>query len=175
MEGVVFSVSHTTRPPRAGEREGIDYFFVDNESFNAMRHQDLFLEWARVHDHFYGTSYKAVQEAVDRGLDVMLDIDVQGARQVKEKLADNGIFIFIAPPSFEELARRLAGRSSETEAVIAMRLANGKEEIRNIDLYDYVIVNDTVDLAVKILKSIIIAERSRGRRDISGSPLNFTF
>ncbi|MDH3776984.1 MAG: guanylate kinase, partial [Desulfobulbaceae bacterium] len=101
--------------------------------------------------------------------------DVQGARQVKEKLKDKGVFIFITPPSLEELARRLSGRSTEAEAIIATRLANAKEEMKSIDDYDYVIVNDRVEQAVEILKSIIIAERSRTRRDLSGEPLNLVF
>jgi guanylate kinase len=175
MEKVAFSVSHTTRPPRAGEQEGVDYFFIEKDAFAAMRQQGLFLEWAEVHGNLYGTSGSAVQEAAEQGLDVMLDIDVQGARQVREKLGDKGIFIFISPPSLEELERRLAGRSTETEAIIAKRLANAREEMKSIDHYDYIIVNDIVDQAVEVLKSIIIAERSRRRRGISGEPLNLDF
>lgn len=175
MEKVVFSVSYTTRPPRAGEQEGIDYFFIDNDAFVTMQQQGLFLEWAEVHGNLYGTSRSTVQAASEQGLDIILDIDVQGARQVKEKLKDKGVFIFITPPSLEELARRLSGRSTEAEAIIATRLANAKEEMKSIDDYDYVIVNDRVEQAVEILKSIIIAERSRTRRDLSGEPLNLVF
>jgi guanylate kinase len=175
MDNVAFSVSHTTRAPRSVEQEGVDYFFIDNDRFANMRQQGLFLEWAEVHGNMYGTSSRAVQEATEQGLDLILDIDVQGARQVKEKLGDKGVFVFIAPPSLQELARRLAGRSTETEAVIAMRLENAQEEMKNIDQYDYVIVNDTVVEAVDILKSIIIAERSRKRRSRSGAPLKLIF
>ncbi|KPK26017.1 MAG: guanylate kinase [Desulfobacterales bacterium SG8_35_2] len=175
VDNVAFSVSHTTRAPRSVEREGVDYFFIDNDRFANMRQQGLFLEWAEVHGNMYGTSSRVVQEATEQGLDLILDIDVQGARQVKEKLGDKGLFIFIAPPSLQELAHRLAGRSTETEAVIAMRLKNAGEEMKSMDQYDYVIINDSLDEAVEILKSIIIAERSRDRRSLSGAPLNFIF
>jgi guanylate kinase len=175
MDNVAFSVSHTTRAPRSVEQEGVDYFFIDNDRFATMRQQGLFLECAEVHGNMYGTSIRAVQEATEQGLDLILDIDVQGARQVKEKLGDKGIFVFIAPPSLQELARRLAGRSTETESAVAMRLENAQEEMKNIDQYDYVIVNDTIVEAVDILKSIIIAERSRKRRNQSGAPLKLIF
>jgi len=175
MKKAVFSVSHTTRTPRAGEQEGVDYFFIDKNAFVTMEQHGLFLEWAEVHGNLYGTSRSTVQAASEQGLDIILDIDVQGARQVKEKLKDKGVFIFITPPSLEELARRLSGRSTEAEAIIATRLANAKEEMKSIDDYDYVIVNDRVEQAVEILKSIIIAERSRTRRDLSGEPLNLVF
>jgi guanylate kinase len=175
MQKVIFSVSHTTRSPRTGEKDGIDYYFIDKKTFAAMQQQELFLEWAEVHGNLYGTSIHKVQEATEQGLDVILDIDVQGARQVKKRLGDKGAFIFVAPPSLEELARRLAGRSTETEADIATRLTNAKQEMKSITNYDYVIVNDSVDKAVEILKSIIIAERSRTRRSLSGEPLNLVF
>jgi guanylate kinase len=175
MKKIVFSVSHTTRTPRAGEQEGVDYFFIDKDVFLTMEQQGLFLEWAEVHGNLYGTSRSTVQAAAEQGLDIILDIDVQGARQVNEKFKDKGVFIFIAPPSLEELARRLAGRSTEAEAIIATRLANATEEMKSIDEYDFVIVNDTVEQAVEVLKSIIIAERSRTRRGLSGEPLNLVF
>jgi len=175
LERVAFSVSHTTRAPRPGEQDGVDYFFIDSEAFAAMRQQGFFLEWAEVHGNKYGTSSSVVQAATEQGLDIILDIDVQGARQVKEKLGNKAVFVFIAPPSLRELEQRLAGRSTETAAVIATRLANAKEEMKSIGQYDYVIVNDTVDRAVEVLKSIIVAERSRKRRSISGEPLNLVF
>ncbi len=171
MKKTVFSVSHTTRTPRAGEQEGVDYFFIDRDTFVTMEQHGFFLEWAEVHGNLYGTSRSTVQAASEQGLDIILDIDVQGARQIKEKLNGQGIFIFISPPSFEELAKRLAGRSTEAESIIAKRLQNAREEMKSIGHYDYVIVNDTVDRAVEVLKSIIIAERSRTRRGISGEPL----
>lgn len=175
MDNVGFSVSHTTRTPRSVEQDGIDYFFVDIDTFVDMRQQGLFLEWAEVYGNLYGTSSRAVAEATEKGLDIILDIDVQGGRQIKEKLGDKGIFVFIAPPSLEELARRLAGRSTESKQVIAVRLQNAREEMKSIDQYDYVIINDTIAEAVKVLKSIIIAERSKKRRDLSGAPLKLIF
>lgn len=175
IERVAFSVSHTTRAPRNGEQEGVDYYFTDKDTFTDMRQKDLFLEWAEVHGNLYGTSREAVQTATEQGLDIILDIDVQGARQVKAKLKDEGVFVFIAPPSLDELTQRLTGRSTEPETVIANRLQNAQEEMKSVDQYDYVIVNDILDNAVKILKSIIIAERSRKRRGLSGGPLNLDF
>jgi guanylate kinase len=175
MDNVGFSVSHTTRTPRSVEQDGIDYFFVNNDTFENMRQQGLFLEWAEVYGNLYGTSSRAVAEATEQGLDIILDIDVQGGRQIKEKLGDKGIFVFIAPPSLEELARRLAGRSTESKEIIAVRLQNAREEMKSISQYDYVIINDTIAEAVKVLKSIIIAERSKKRRDLSGAPLKLIF
>jgi guanylate kinase len=175
MDNVGFSVSHTTRTPRSVEQDGIDYFFVNNDTFENMRQQGLFLEWAEVYGNLYGTSSRAVAEATEQGLDIILDIDVQGGRQIKENLGDKGIFVFIAPPSLEELARRLAGRSTESKEIIAVRLQNAREEMKSISQYDYVIINDTIAEAVKILKSIIIAERSKKRRDLSGAPLKLIF
>lgn len=175
MANVAFSVSHTTRVPRPDEQEGVDYFFIDKDTFADMRQQDLFLEWAEVHGNLYGTSSRAVADVTEQGLDLILDIDVQGARQVRKKLGAKGVFIFIAPPSLEELASRLAGRSTETAAVIATRLQNAKQEMKSITQYDYIIVNDTIAEAVEILKSVIIAERSRKRRDRSGAPLKLIF
>ncbi|MBW2506133.1 MAG: guanylate kinase [Deltaproteobacteria bacterium] len=171
MDNVAFSVSHTTRAPRPVEQDGIDYFFIDKDNFARMQQQGLFLEWAEVHGNLYGTSSYAIQEATEQGRDLLLDIDVQGARQVKNKLGHTGVFVFIAPPSLEELARRLVGRSTESEDVITTRLKNAREEMKSLNQYDYVIVNDTVTEAVEVLKSIIIAERSRKRRSLSGVPL----
>lgn len=175
MEKVIFSVSHTTRLPRLGEQKDVDYYFIDKDAFLVMQQQSLFLEWAEVHGNMYGTSLSAVQAAIEQGLDIILDIDVQGARQVKQKLGNKGVFVFISPPSLAELEIRLAGRSTESESVIATRLVNAKEEMKSIGQYDYVIVNDTVGQAVEVLKSIIIAERSKKRRGISGEPLNLAF
>ena len=175
MEKVVFSVSHTTRLPRSSEQVDVDYYFIDKDAFLVMQQQGLFLEWAEVHGNMYGTSLSAVKAATEQGLDIILDIDVQGARQIKQKLGNKGVFVFISPPSLAELEIRLAGRSTESESVIATRLVNAKEEMKSIGQYDYVIVNDTVDQAVEVLKSIIIAERSKKRRGISGEPLNLAF
>lgn len=175
LENISFSVSHTTRTPRAGEQEGVDYHFIDKETFVTMEQQGLFLEWAEVHGNLYGTSSSSVHSEIGQGQDIILDIDVQGASQVRQKLGNNGVFVFIAPPSLDELARRLAGRSTDSESAIATRLANAEGEMKNIANYDYVIVNDTVAQAVDVLRSIIIAERSRKRRNIAGEPLRIDF
>jgi guanylate kinase len=175
MENIMFSVSHTTRPPRPGEKEGVDYYFVEKDAFQKMQEQDLFHEWAEVHGNLYGTSRNAVQEIIDQGQDIILDIDVQGGLQAMDKVGDKGIFIFILPPSLQELEKRLVNRGTESESVITTRLKNAQGEISVMEKYDYVIVNDSVAEAVEVLKSIIIAERSRKRRSVSGKSLNLDF
>ena len=173
LPGLVFSVSHTTRAPRPGEQNGIDYHFVDDATFLRMRDQDPpgFLEWAEVHGNMYGTSVEEVERQQQNGLDVVLDIDVQGAVQVRDRTAP--VTIFIAPPSIEELERRLRGRGSETEAAIALRLHNAREELVCADTYEYLIINDRLEDAVESLKGIIIAERSRHRRNPDGQPMRW--
>jgi guanylate kinase len=175
VSGIAFSVSHTTRQPRSGEQEGVDYFFVDRTSFEAMRAKALFLEWAEVHGNLYGTSSKVIQELAEQGQDIILDIDVQGALQLQEKLGGEGVFVFIAPPSLQELEKRLAGRRTDSTNAVATRLANAQMELRSLENYDYVIVNEKVDQAIEVLRAVIIAERSRKRRGLSGEPLNLDF
>jgi guanylate kinase len=175
IKGIAFSVSHTTRMPRAGEQEGIDYFFVDRAVFESMRRKALFLEWAEVHGNLYGTSSKVVQELTKQGLDIILDIDVQGALQLKKKLGDEGVFVFIVPPSLQELEKRLTARGTDAMEAITMRVANAQKELKSLAHYDYVIVNDKVDDAIEVFKAVIIAERSRKRRSLSGEPLNLSF
>lgn len=175
LESIVFSVSHTTRTPRIGEKEGVDYFFVEKDTFETMQKKGLFLEWAEVHANLYGTSSHAVKELTEQGKDVILDIDVQGARQVMDKVREKVFFVFIAPPSLQELEKRLANRGTESESVISTRLKNAHDEMKSLEHYDYVIINEQVDRAVEVLKSIIIAERSRKRRSVSGEPLKLDF
>lgn len=175
LQNVVFSISHTTREPRSGEKEGVDYFFVSRQSFETIKQRGDFLEWAEVHGNLYGTSSHAVHELTAQGKDIILDIDVQGARQVMEKEGNAAIFVFISPPSLHELERRLAKRGTESDSVIATRLKNAHTEMKSQDLYEYVIVNDQLDQAVEVLKSIIIAERSKKRRSVSGELLNLNF
>ncbi|MDX2433555.1 MAG: guanylate kinase [Desulfobacterales bacterium] len=172
LKNIVFSVSHTTRSPRLGEEKDVDYFFVDKSTFVTMQEQGLFLEWAEVHGNLYGTCSNTVQAITEQGIDIILDIDVQGARQLMDKLNNKGVFVFISPPSLHELEKRLVNRGTESDSVIATRLNNAHDEMKSLEYYDYVIVNDRVDQAVDELKSIIIAERSRKRRGISGEPLN---
>ena len=173
VEGVGFSVSHTTRTPRAGELEGKDYHFVKESTFQAMRDQDAFLEWASVHGNLYGTSKAVIDDLIMQGRDVILDIDVQGARQIREKVGKEAVFVFIAPPSLDVLQQRLTNRGTDAESVIRIRLQNARQEMADLELYDYVVVNDVVENAAEILRSIIIAERSRKRRSATGSPLQF--
>jgi guanylate kinase len=168
LPGLVFSVSHTTRPPRQGEVDGQHYHFVDQPCFERLRDQDPpgFLEWAEVHGNIYGTSVAEVSRRQRAGLDVILDIDVQGAGQVRGRA--RAVTIFIAPPSWGELERRLRGRGTESEASIALRLDNARREMACAPSYDYLIVNDRFDEACDSLRSIIIAERSRYRRSPDG-------
>jgi len=171
LPGLVFSVSHTTRLPRPGERDGRDYHFVSREQFMAIRDRQPsgFLEWAEVHGNFYGTSRQDVEARLAEGKDVVLDIDVQGAGQIRRNAEP--VTVFIAPPSLNELERRLRGRGTENKASLAVRLANAEKEIQNADAYTYLIINDRLDEAVRALQSVIIAERCRRRRGLAGVPV----
>lgn len=171
VPGLAFSVSHTTRAPRTGERDGVDYHFVDRQSFLDMRDRGLFLEWAEVHGNLYGTSLSAIDANLTAGTDIILDIDVQGAHQIRKKRKHQAVFLFIIPPSLEELKNRLSGRNTDAKETINLRLANARKELADVDLYDYVIVNDTVENAVDVFRSIIIAERCKNRRSATGQPL----
>jgi guanylate kinase len=157
------SVSFTTRPQRRGEEEGVDYHFVTADLFSAMVADGAFAEWAQVHGNRYGTAIKTLQDASLSGVDVLLDIDCQGAAQLKKNY-QGGVFIFILPPGYEELRRRLRSRDTDAEAVIEQRLANARGEIREAAWYDYLVVNDDFQVALAQLKAIIIAERSRTQR-----------
>ena len=171
LKGVTFSVSHTTRQPRTGEEDGIDYHFVDKDDFQKMLEADQFLEWAEVHGNFYGTSKAEVQKHLDNGLDVFLDIDVQGARQVRQAAGEESFSVFVVPPSWQEQEKRLTGRGTDSVETIKLRLENAQHEMKDAGLYDYLIVNDTVERAVDTLRSIIVAQRSRTRRGTDGTPL----
>lgn len=171
LKGVTFSVSHTTRSPRTGEKDGVDYHFVDQQTFKQMRTDQEFLEWAEVHGNFYGTSKKEVERHLAQGVDVFLDIDVQGARQVRQAAGSECFSIFIVPPSWEELEQRLTGRGTDSPETIRLRLDNAIKEMQDAGLYDYLIVNDTVEQAMDTLRAIIIAQRCRAGRDRDGLPL----
>lgn len=171
IEGLVFSVSHTTRKPRKGETNGVEYHFVDRQTFVAMIGRGDFFEYADVHGNFYGTSRPGVQQQIDQGVDVILDIDVQGADIIRKCQELNTTFIFLAAPSLDELENRLRGRGLDDEETIATRLANAGNEMRAVNRYDYVIVNDHVEEAVIMLKAIIFAERAKDRRNIRGEQL----
>ncbi len=170
VPGLSFSVSHTTRAPRAGEENGVDYHFVDAGRFAAMREAGAFLEWAEVHGNFYGTSLEAVEAGLAGGTDIVLDIDVQGCRQVRAAAPD-AVTLFIVPPSWEELERRLAGRGTDAADTVRLRLANARREMADADRYDFVVVNDDLERAVAAVKAVVVAERCRHRRDAVGLPL----
>lgn len=158
-----YSTSATTRQPRLGEVDGVNYFFVTRESFCAMAEQDQLLEWAEVYGNYYGTPRKYVDEKLRGGSDVVLEIDTQGALQVKEKFS-RGVFVFLLPPSLDELASRIWKRGTDSPDVIKRRLSAASEEFRHIHNYDYVVVNDNVEQAVSKIKSIIAAEKCRVAR-----------
>ena len=158
-----FSISCTTRKPRGQEEDGKEYFFISREEFERRIEAGEFLEWAKVFDNYYGTSRQELARAEGLGKDLVLDIDVQGARQLKEKIA-GAVSIFILAPSRTELEQRLRSRSEDSDAVIRRRLEEAAAEIRNYSAYDYVIVNDRVDESARNLRSIIRAERVRRQR-----------
>lgn len=159
LRNVRFSVSHTTRPKRPSEQEGRDYYFVTGPEFERMIEKKKFIEWAEVHGHFYGTSKKEIVQKGKSG-DLILDIDVQGARQMRS-LRENAVFVFILPPAFGELKRRLKERGEEGRNVIERRLRNARKEIRHFALFDYIVINNRLDKAVLELESIILSTRCR--------------
>jgi guanylate kinase len=152
------SVSHTTRPPRGQEKHGREYFFVSQAEFDAMIAANAFVEWAHVHSQRYGTSKKAIEERMAQGADVILEIDFQGALQIK-KIFANAVSIFILPPSWEELRSRLERRGEDSEPVIEMRLKNAATEVAQVHHFDFVIINDSFDRALFDLKAIVHSQR----------------
>ena len=163
---IYFSVSFTTRSPRVGEADGVNYNFVSREEFERMIAADELLEYAQYVGNYYGTSLKVIQDKLAAGVDVLLDIDVQGAAKVRSKCPD-AVCIFIVPPSFEELSRRLHGRATDNEDVIAGRLQKAREEYQQIPNYDYLVVNDKVSTAAAEIISILTAEDCRTRNRLS--------
>lgn len=166
------SVSYTTRTPRQGEVHGRDYFFVGQEEFKRMVAAGEFAEWAEVHGNLYGTSLATLNESRTQGIDLILDIDCQGARQLKGRF-EGGVYIFVLPPSMEELRRRLDNRSSDSAEVIERRIRNAAGEIRESRWYDYIIVNDKLDEAAEQLQSVLIAEQCRTSRLLQGLAVSF--
>ncbi|AET70152.1 guanylate kinase [Desulfosporosinus orientis DSM 765] len=163
MPDLKYSVSMTTRSSRPGEVDGIHYFFRQKAEFEAMINRDELLEWAKFCDNYYGTPRFAVEQAIQAGQDVILEIEIQGALQIK-KCFPQGVFTFIVPPSMDVLSERIHKRGTETEEVIQKRLATAIEELEYVSEYDYVVVNDEVPVAVDKLKSILIAEKCRVKR-----------
>lgn len=160
-----FSVSFTTRAPRAGEEDGVNYNFVDRTEFERMISAGELLEHAEYVGNYYGTSLKVIQEKLDQGVDVLLDIEVQGAAKVRAKCPE-AVLIFIMPPSFEELSRRLHGRNTDDEDVINGRLQKAREECKEVKNYDYLVVNDKVPEAAAEIMAILLAEDCRVRNRI---------
>ena len=157
---IQYSISMTTRDPRPGEVDGVNYYFADNARFEQLLAEDAFLEHAKVYDHYYGTPKKYVDEAMEQGKDVILDIEVQGAAQVCAKRPET-VRIFIAPPSWEELERRLTARGTDTPEKVQKRLLRAQVELQNASDYDYFVINDTVEQAVEELRAILCAEHCK--------------
>jgi guanylate kinase len=152
------SVSHTTRAPRGQEKHGREYFFVSEQEFDAMIAADAFVEWAHVHSHRYGTSKKAIQERMEQGADVILEIDFQGAIQIKQTFS-NAVCIFVLPPSWEELRSRLERRGEDASETIELRMKNAAMEVAQAQKFDFVIINELFDRALFDLKAIVHSQR----------------
>ena len=157
---IYFSVSFTTRAPRVGEADGVNYYFVSRDDFEGMIARNELLEYAEYVHNYYGTSLRLIQEKLEQGIDVLLDIEVQGAAKVRARCPE-AVLIFIIPPSFEELSRRLHGRATDQEEVIQGRLTKAREEYREIPHYDYLVVNDKVSEAAAEITAILMAEDCR--------------
>ncbi len=163
LPGLGYSVSHTTRKPRGNEQDGVDYHFVDAGTFMRMADAGDFVEWARVYDHLYGTAVSEISAITASGADILLDVDVQGGRNIKARFPES-VLIFLVPPSLQVLEERLRGRRTDAEAVIRGRMDQAADDIANCAWYDYIIVNDVLEKAIDAARSVIITERCRTRR-----------
>lgn len=164
QKNLVYSVSATTRNKRDGEIEGVSYFYKTHEEFKQMIDKDEFLEYAEVHNNYYGTPKEFVDRKINEGKIVVLEIDVQGAVNVK-KNTDNAVFIFLAPPSLSELKNRIVGRGTETEQDINVRMKNARKELEYIKYYDYLVINDHINSAINSVNEIINAEKHKVFRE----------
>lgn len=162
LENLTHSISYTTRSPRPGEVDGRDYFFVSEERFRVMAEAGDFAEWAKVHSNLYGTSRRVLEEVIAKSIDVIVDIDTQGAKQIKGRF-EKAVFIFIMPPSLEILEERLRDRKSDNSEEIAKRMRRARAEIKDYTMYDYIVVNRDFGRALQELRSVVIAERCRTR------------
>ncbi len=171
VDNLVFSISCTTRSKRPGEIDGHDYFFISKEKFEEMIREYKFIEWAKVHDNYYGTPSDFVEKHILEGRDVILDIDVQGALNVMKKNYDS-VFIFIAPPSFSTLKERLYKRGTEPEEKIDRRLETAKKELREMKNFEYLIINDDLDKSISELSAIIYAERRKYKRLVNSQQVS---
>jgi guanylate kinase len=172
--GLVYSISHTSRRPRGREKNGIEYHFVDAGTFNRMIEAGAFVEWAKVYDDFYGTSFSNLKAQTGSGLDVLLDLDSQGAENIRKHFEDS-VLIYILPPSLAILEKRLKGRATDDEGVIHMRMEKALNDMDNCLWYDYIIINDDLEKATTEAKSIIISERCRTARQMNAQTLLETF
>ena len=158
---IQYSISYTTRAPRGNEQNGKEYFFIDEDKFKTMISEEIFLEWAQVHGNYYGTSKQQIENALNNGTDIILDIDPQGAMQLKEKTKNLATYIFITAPSIGELKSRLIKRGTDKDEHIALRIENAKKEVEYFKNYDYLIINDASDTAFEQLENIYLAEKLR--------------
>ena len=163
LSNLAYSISHTTRPPRGTEQNGVEYHFVTEAEFRNKIDEKGFLEWAQVHGHLYGTAFDSLKAQIAQGLDILMDVDVQGAQNVRKHFS-NSVLIFLLPPSLKVLEDRLKNRGTDEPSVILERLEKAGEEIKNCRWYDYLIVNEDLETAVSEAKSIIISERCSIRR-----------
>ena len=157
------SISYTTRSPRTGEQDGVDYHFVTQDRFRQMVAENAFIEWAEVHGNLYGTALATIEQARSQGIDILLDIDCQGAKTLKDRDVQ-GVFVFVLPPSMAELRRRLESRSSDASEVIERRIVRATEEIREARWYDYIVINDRLEEAQDLLASIVTSARAKTGR-----------
>ena len=160
---IKFSISYTSRPPRPNEENGKDYYFISREEFQARIDQGEFVEWVENYGHFYGSSRKVMEEFLQNGQDLLLDIESRGAKKIKQKFK-GGVYVFVLPPSRSELLKRLEGRGCETDEVIQNRFDNAKSELKEISWYDYVIFNKDLETAVNQLISIYVAQKCKRSR-----------
>ena len=167
VSGISFSISYTTRLPRKGETDGIDYHFITREKFKEMVTAGAFLEWAGIYKESYGTGRSEVLSRLDLGEDILLDIDVHGARQVRRPFPE-AILIFLLPPSWSALEARLKGRGTEDPSKLRLRMANARSELEAVHEYDFAVINDDLSRATEDLKSIVLAQRCRTSRVLEG-------
>jgi guanylate kinase len=163
VDGLGYSVSYTSRRPRGAEADGTDYHFVDRETFEGLIEAGAFVEWAQVYHDYYGTSFAAINEQIASGVDVLMDVDAQGARNIKDHFGDS-VLIYILPPSLDVLESRLKARGTDTESVLRMRLQKAAIEIKECTWYDYIIINNELEKAVAEAQAVITAERCRSAR-----------
>lgn len=163
IDGLGYSVSYTSRSPRGAEVDGTDYHFVDKKTFDSLIEAGAFVEWAQVYNDYYGTSFAAINEQLASGVDVLMDVDAQGARNLRDHF-ENSVLIYILPPSLDVLESRLKARGTDTKSVLRMRLEKAAIEIKECTWYDYIIINNELEKAVAEAQAVITAERCRSAR-----------